>query len=53
MDQHYTQDNTEGYTQEQLDALNTELEARLVGLEPHTDAWYAAIHTHHDEVAGR
>jgi hypothetical protein len=50
---YYTPDNTSGYTQAELDALNAELDARLTALEPHTDAWYEAIHRHNDEVAGR
>jgi hypothetical protein len=48
-----TQDNTTGYTQEELDALNAELEGLLQGLEPYSDAWYAATKRHGDEVARR
>ena len=53
MEQHYTQDNTDGYTPAQLDALNAELDALLSGIEPHTDAWYAVIKRHGDDVAQR
>lgn len=50
---HYTEDNTQGYTQEELDALNAELGALLSEIEPHTDAWYAVIKRHNDDVARR
>lgn len=37
----FTQDNTRGcYTDDELDALNEELEERLIGLEPGTDEYY-------------
>jgi len=49
----FTQQNTEGYTDQELDALNTELEERLSGLEPGTDEYYDAEKAFSDEVARR
>lgn len=50
---HYRDDNTEGYTQAELDALNAELNARLVGIEPGSDEWHETVQRHADEVARR
>jgi hypothetical protein len=36
-------ENTVGYTQAALDALNAALEERLQGMAPHTDEWHEAI----------
>lgn len=49
----YTNENTQGYTQEELDQLNAELAARLEGVEPGTDAWHEIVKRHADEVARR
>lgn len=48
---HYRDDNTEGYTQAQLDALNAELTGRLDGIEPGSDEWHETVGRHADEVA--
>lgn len=48
-----TNDNTEGYTAEQLAALNVELAERLAGVEPSTDEYYQIEKAFLDEVAGR
>ena len=50
---HYRDDNTEGYTQAQLDALNSELDGRLDGIEPGSDEWHETVSRHADEVARR
>ena len=50
---HYRDDNTEGYTQAQLDALNAELDGRLDGIEPGSDEWHETVSQHADEVARR
>jgi hypothetical protein len=49
----FTMDSTEGYTQNQLDALNAELEIRLAGIEPHSDEWYRIEQEFANEVAAR
>jgi hypothetical protein len=50
----YTFENTENYTQAELDALNAEIEARLAEIDPMDyDARNAAIKRHADEVAQR
>lgn len=49
----FTIENTEGYTQTELDQLNAELAERLEGVEPHTDKWYQAEKAFSDEVARR
>jgi hypothetical protein len=50
----FTTDNTEGYTQAQLDALNAELVARLAAIDPtDTDARDDAEKAFSDEVARR
>lgn len=51
----FTPDNTEGYTQAQLDALNAELAERLraAGAEPGSDEALEIEKAFHDEVAGR
>jgi hypothetical protein len=48
-------DNTEGYTQEQLDALNAEWQerAKSEGLEPGTDEYKEMEKAFSDEVARR
>jgi hypothetical protein len=51
--EHYRDDNTTGYTQEELASLNAELDALLAGVEPDTDAWNAIITQHNDEVSRR
>lgn len=51
----FTMDNTTGYTQAELDALNAEFAARLVaeGIEPGTDEAQAMEKAFADEVARR
>ena len=51
----FRNDNTEGYTAEQMDALNAEWEARAAerGLEYGTDEYEQAAKGFCDEVAGR
>jgi hypothetical protein len=50
---YFTQENTEGYTDIQLDALNAELDDRLNGIEPYTDEWYQSQKSFSDEVSRR
>ena len=50
----FTADNTEGYTQADLDALNAELAERLSTINPDDiDARADAEKAFHDEIAGR
>ena len=50
----FTTDNTDGYTQAQLDALNAELTAHLATIDPEdTDAREQAEKAFADEVARR
>lgn len=51
----FTTDNTEGYTDAELAALNAEFEARLAaaGVEPGSDEALAMEKAFADEVAGR
>lgn len=49
----FTQQNTDGYTQEQIDKLNAELAERLAGLEPESDEYKQAEKAFHDEVSKR
>lgn len=49
----FNQDNTAGYTDAELAALNAELAQRLEGLEQGTDAYDHAEKAFHDEVARR
>jgi hypothetical protein len=49
----FHRENTVGYTQAALDALNAALKERLQGIAPHTDAWDEAIQRCEHEVAGR
>lgn len=53
MYEYYSDENTAGYTQEELDLLNAELAQRLQGTEPHTPKWWEIIKQHNDEVARR
>jgi hypothetical protein len=46
-------DNTEGYTQDQIDAFNAELDARLEGIEAGTDEYYRVVKAFDDEIASR
>lgn len=50
---HYTMDNTQGYSQEDLGELNAELTILLADIEPYTDAWYEMAKRHADTVANR
>jgi hypothetical protein len=49
----FTQNNTEGYTDAELEALNAELDDRLSGLEPGTDEYDNAVKAFNDEVSRR
>lgn len=49
----FDQYNTDGYTQEQIDDLNAELEARLDGLEPESDEYKQTEKAFQDEVSRR
>ena len=51
----FRNDNTEGYSTEQLDALNTEWEARAAerSLEEGTEDYEQAAKAFCDEVSGR
>ena len=42
MTEHFTMDNTQGYDQDDLDALNQEITAFLADYEPYTPEWYEA-----------
>ncbi len=46
-------DNTEGYSQGQLDALNTELAERIDGLDPFESEWYEAANAFVAEASRR
>lgn len=49
----FTQQNTDGYTDAQLAALNAELQQRLAGLDRDSDEYQQAEKAFHDEVAAR
>jgi hypothetical protein len=49
----FRQDNTDGYTQEQLDALNCELFRTLDGTEPESDEWFDVAKSFADTVNRR
>ncbi len=49
----FHRENTVGYTQEALDALNAALAERLQGIESQTAEWDEAIQRFEREVAGR
>ena len=49
----FTQENTEGYTDSELDALNEELAERLGDLEPGSDDYQQAEKSFSDEVSRR
>ena len=49
----FTSDNTDGYTANQLAALNAELTAKLDGVEPNSDEANAIEKAFSDEVASR
>ena len=49
----FTQQNTDGYTDQQIANLNTELDERLAGLEPDSDEYQQAEKAFADEVARR
>lgn len=52
---HFTLENTQGYDQTDLDALNTELDIVLENenCEPYTPEWYETIKRFSDTVANR
>lgn len=49
----FTQENTDGYTDSELDALNEELSERLADLEPGSDEYQQVEKAFHDEVSRR
>ena len=49
----FTQQNTDGYTDQQIANLNTVLDERLAGLEPDSDEYQQAEKAFADEVARR
>ena len=51
----FTQENTTGYTDQELDALNAEWQqiVEAEGLEPDTDEYHAREKQFQDEVAHR
>jgi hypothetical protein len=49
----FTTDNTIGYTQQQIAALNAELAALLAGTEPNSDEAAQIEKAFSDEVASR
>jgi len=49
----FTQDNTTGYSDEELSALNDELSERLGDVEICTDEYYVIAKNFSDEVARR
>jgi len=49
----FTLDNTSGYSQEQIDALNAELDSRLEGVERFSEEYDAICQRFADEVAAR
>jgi hypothetical protein len=49
----FTTENTEGYTQPQLDALNAELAERLAGVEAWSEESIEIVKAFTDEVASR
>ena len=53
MEYEFTQHNTQGYTDEELAALNAELAERLGDIEEGTDEFWTIVKAHADEVAGR
>jgi hypothetical protein len=49
----FTQKNTAGYTNSELDALNKELDERLSDLEPGSDEYQQVEKAFYDEVSRR
>lgn len=51
----FRDDNTDGYTDDELDTLNDEWEARVteMGLEEYTEEYYSEAKSFSGEVAGR
>ena len=49
----FTQQNTEGYTNQELKSLNEKLEQRLADLDPGSDEYHQAEKEFHDEVSRR
>ncbi len=49
----FTQQNTDGYTVEELEILNKELEEILSGLENGSDEYQQVEKAFHDEVSRR
>ena len=50
---YFTMDNTEGYDQSDLDALNAEFDVLLADIEPYTDAYYETAKRFADTIANR
>ena len=49
----FNSDNTEGYTDVELEALNAEFEELAKGLEEGSEPWYELANEFSDEVGGR
>jgi len=49
----FTQQNTECYTDQELDMLNAELEELIADLDPSSDEYQQAEKAFHDEVSRR
>lgn len=49
----FTDENTEGYTQVELDVLNDELAARLVGIDENSPEYIEKVKAFKDEVSRR
>lgn len=47
----FTKQNTEGYTDSQLEKFNHELAQRLTGIEPYTDEYYEIERAFSDEIS--
>jgi len=49
----FRQDNTDGYSDQELDALNAEWETRSTGLDPNSDEYQQTAKAFADEVGRR
>lgn len=53
MEKLFRTDNTEGYSQAKLDALNKEWGEKSKGIDPNSEEYHAAAKAFADEVASR
>lgn len=49
----YSQYNTEGYTNKQLESFNDELELLTKGIEKYSEAWYIIENKLSDDISSR